>query len=187
MKPDAKTGWARKENVILHACCAPCAAHVIDILSVTYNVSVLFYNPNIYPEAEFNKRYDAVYKLCSVKGSELIVFENSPGQWFEAVKGFEDEPEGGRRCRLCIEMRLKTSAEVALKRKTEQFATTLTISPHKNMETIHAVGRSVATEYGLNFLDTDFRKDDGFRKSCLQSRQLGLYRQRYCGCMFSMT
>ncbi len=186
MKTDEETASIDSESVILHACCAPCATHVIDVLSSRFKVSVFFYNPNIQPETEFNKRLDSINKLCSIKGTELIVCGYDRQVWFEWVKGLEEEPEGGRRCSVCFEMRLEACAETALKRKIKNFATTLSISPHKNMKVIYSIGRSVADKYGLNFIDIDFGKDDGFRKSCIQSKEIGLYRQKYCGCIFSM-
>ena len=171
---------------MLHACCAPCATHVIDVLSQSYKLTVLFYNPNIYPENEHKKRLKDIKKLCHIKNTELLLPEYEPEIWLESIKGYESEPEGNERCSLCINLRFRKAAETAAKAGYKKLATTLTVSPHKKPKIINSIGRSVANEFSVNFLEEDFKKRDGYKISCELSRKYGLYRQKYCGCTFSI-
>lgn len=175
-----------KKKVLIHACCAPCSTHVIDNLAPFYNIAILFYNPNIQPDEEYKKRLQEIKKLCEIKKTELIVPENDENLWLKRVKGLEDVPEGGGRCALCFDIRLMKAADIAIQKSFHMFATTLTVSPYKNSSVINSIGNKVAGISGVNFLDSDFKKKDGYKKSCELSRQYGLYRQRYCGCLYSM-
>jgi len=175
-----------KEEILVHACCAPCSTYVIDTLSEVYNVTTLFYNLNIQPEKEYKKRLNEMERLCDIKKTELLVVDYDADQWYAGVRGFEDTPEGGERCRLCFEIRMSKTAEIAAERGWKKIATSLSVSPHKNVHVINSVGKCVSKSFGLHFLESDFKKNDGYRKSCELSRLYGLYRQNYCGCLFSM-
>ena len=175
-----------KRKLLLHICCAPCSTHVIDVLSRDYEVTGFFYNPNIHPDEEYRRRLREAIRYAKIAGVELITGDYDPERWFEAVKGLEGEPEGGRRCRICFEMRLERTAQVARERGFEVFTTTLSVSPHKKADVINEVGRLVAERHGLEFLEADFKKKGGFERSVKLSKQYGLYRQNYCGCIFSL-
>jgi predicted adenine nucleotide alpha hydrolase (AANH) superfamily ATPase len=175
-----------KEEILVHACCAPCSTYVIDILSEVYNVTTLFYNPNIQPEKEYKKRLNEMERLCDIKKTELLVVDYNADQWYDCISGFEDTPEGGERCSLCFEIRLLKTAEIAAGRGWKKIATSLSVSPHKNVHVINSAGKRVSKRFGMDFLESDFKKNDGYRKSCELSRLYGLYRQNYCGCRFSM-
>ena len=150
-----------------------------------YSVVVYFYNPNIYPVEEYEKRLDAQRTLCAHFGCELIVGEYEPEIYYESVKGYENEPEKGARCDKCFELRLKKSAEMAKTLGIEEFTTSIVISPHKNYEKLTAIGQSIAQDFDLNYLAENFRKQDGFLKTNQISKSLNLYRQNYCGCKFA--
>ena len=150
-----------------------------------YSVVVYFYNPNIYPVEEYEKRLDAQRTLCAHFGCELIVGEYEPEIYYESVKGYENEPEKGARCDKCFELRLRKSAEMAKTLGIEEFTTSIVISPHKNYEKLTAIGQSIAQDFDLNYLAENFRKQDGFLKTNQISKSLNLYRQNYCGCKFA--
>jgi hypothetical protein len=159
---------------------------VIDVLSRAYPVSVLFYNPNIQPEEEYARRLQSMQKLCDLTQTELFVLQDDIHLWGSRVQGLETDPEGGRRCSLCFEMRLGKAAEFANQQGFDAFTTTLTVSPHKSSQRIQAIGNRIALSTGIRFLAEDFKLEDGYRRSCLLSREYGLYRQKYCGCRFSL-
>jgi len=176
----------KKEELLVHACCAPCSTYVIDTLSAAYNITTLFYNPNIQPEEEYEKRLMEMQRLCDLKKTELLVIDNDVDLWNDCIQGFEDNPEGDERCRVCFEIRLAKTAETAAGEGWGKIATTLSVSPHKNAHVINRVGSGVSKRFGIHFLENDFKKNDGYKKSCELSRSYGLYRQKYCGCRFSM-
>jgi predicted adenine nucleotide alpha hydrolase (AANH) superfamily ATPase len=159
---------------------------VIDLLIDRYHPIGFFYNPNLYPEQEYRRRLEATARVCSQRGLALWVLPRGSQAWTEAVKGLEGEPEGGERCRVCIRLRLEATAWVARAASIETFATTLTISPSKNSRMINSLGADLAGSCRVSFLEADFKKKDGFLKSVQKSRELGLYRQDYCGCCYSM-
>jgi len=171
---------------LLHACCAPCATHVIDVLSQTYKLTILFHNPNIQPANEYKKRSEDIKKLCDIKNTELLLPEYDPETWFQSIKGYESEPEGRDRCSLCFNFRFKKAAETAAISGYRKFATTLTVSPHKDPKVINSIGKKIADKFGVKFLEADFKKNDGYKISCDLSRKYGLYRQNYCGCIYSI-
>jgi epoxyqueuosine reductase len=175
-----------KEEILLHVCCAPCSTHVLNILSQIFSVTAFYYNPNIQPEEEYTKRLTEIRRLCVMNGTKLLIPDYDGQSWSKSIQGLESEPEGGKRCRACFEIRLQKTAETALRQGITKVATTLTISPHKNSQIINESGKIVARKTGIIFLDCDFKQDDGYRKSCELSRTYGLYRQRYCGCLFSI-
>lgn len=172
--------------LLLHTCCAPCAVFPIKILSENYRVIACFYNPNLYPLEEFKLRAKEMENLCLKLSIPFYQLSYDHQKWLEVVQGYEHEPEGGMRCNLCFEHRLKEVAMLGIKEKIPFFTTTLTISPHKNSKAIFEIGRKIARESGIEFLEMDFKKRDGFKKSLELSKEYGLYRQNYCGCEFSI-
>jgi predicted adenine nucleotide alpha hydrolase (AANH) superfamily ATPase len=174
-----------KTSLILHTCCAPCVTYVGEVLKNDYTVITYFYNPNIHPIEEYERRRDELIEYGKKTGLSLIIEKPDFDEWFAAVSGLENEPERGNRCTLCFEIRLRKTAQYAKKNNIKIFTTALTISPHKNADQVNEVGKQIAKELGLQFLEADFKKDNGFRKSCEISRQLNLYRQNYCGCLYS--
>jgi predicted adenine nucleotide alpha hydrolase (AANH) superfamily ATPase len=175
-----------KPVLLLHSCCAPCTVYVARKLSETYSVHLFFYNPNIYPNEEYEKRLREVERLAKADGLPLFVGPNDTENWQRITAGLEDSPEGGARCRKCYAMRLERVAEAAFEGGYDAFATTLTVSPHKRADVIHPLGKGLARKWDLSFHAEDFKKKDGFRKSCELSREFGFYRQDYCGCKFSL-
>ena len=175
----------QKQKILLLTCCAPCSTHVIEVLKASYDITALFYNPNIQPEEEYLRRLKAMEKLCTINNMLLLRGQYATKKWMERVGGLEKEPEGGKRCAACFSMRLEEAVRVALDQGLKTFAATLTISPHKNVHVINRAGQEVEKKFGVRFLAVDFKQDDGFRKSCEMSRHYGLYRQHYCGCIYS--
>ena len=176
-----------RSSIVLHACCAICSGYPISYLKEAgYDVTVYFYNPNIYPEEEYQKRLNAQKALCSHFKCRLVIGEYEPEEFYRAVKGFENEPEKGLRCDKCFALRLEKTALFAKQNNIENFTTSMVISPHKNFEKISAAGQNTALKYGLNYLPINFRKNDGFLKTNNISKKLNLYRQNYCGCKFAL-
>lgn len=181
----------QNNKILLHACCAICSAYPIKLLQeMGYEVVVYFFNPNIYPEAEYLKRLEAQEQLCKNLDCELIVDEYESKMFepkmFEIISfGLEDEPEKGKRCTKCFELRLFQSAKKAKELGIENFTTSIVISPHKNFDLISHIGKTMSEKYGINYLGIDFKKKDGFLKSNQIAKELGLYRQHYCGCKYS--
>ncbi len=151
-----------------------------------YCVVVYFYNPNIYPIEEYNKRLEAEKTLCNYFGCELIIGDYETEIYYDLVKGLENEPEKGKRCDKCFELRLDKTAQKAKELGVEEFTTSMVISPHKNYEKLTKIGKEIAQKYNLKYLDTNFRKQDGFLKTNQISKSLNLYRQSYCGCKFAL-
>lgn len=177
----------KKNKIVLHACCGICSGYPVSYLQdAGYQVIVYFYNPNIFPIEEYQKRLEAEKTLCEHFGCELIEAEYNPEEFYRVAKGFEQEPERGKRCDKCFELRLKKTAEFAKSQRIENFTTSIVISPHKNFQKLSEIGEKIALEEGLNFLAIDFKKKDGFLKTNKISRELNLYRQNYCGCKFSL-
>lgn len=174
-------------KILLHACCGICSAYPVSFLKdAGYEVVVYFYNPNIYPDVEYQKRLEAEKILCENSGVELIVEEYNQEEFFDYVKGFETEPEKGLRCDKCFELRLMKTANKAKELGIENFTTSIVISPHKNFQKLSTIGEEIASKTGINFLAIDFKKKDGFLKTNKIANSLSLYRQNYCGCKFSM-
>ena len=179
----------KRPTLLLHACCAPCSSAVLEKLTAHFKITVLFYNPNIYPEAEYQKREAELKRLISempcTKEVALVDLPYVPEEFFTAVRGLEQIPEGGERCFVCYEMRLREAAEMAKQLKLDYFTTTLSISPLKNAEKLNEIGERLAAEYGIPYLNSDFKKRGGYQRSIELSHEYGLYRQDYCGCVFS--
>lgn len=174
-----------KSKLLLHACCAPCASHPAEDLKTCFDITLVFYGPNIHPEKEYRKRLNSTFKLADILMLNLVELEYNPDIWFSEVAGLEKESEGGRRCSKCHRIRLIRIAEYAKDNDYQFFATTLTTSPHKPSSVINPIGKEIARIYGVNFLEKDLKKQNGFKKSCDLSKKHGLYRQKYCGCVFS--
>lgn len=169
-------------KILLHACCAVCSGYPISLLKeMGYEPVVYFCNPNLDTEDEFNKRLDAQKTVCNHFGVELIVEEYNPQEYLDFVEGLEGEPERGKRCDKCIELRLRKTALKAQELSIKQFTTSLVISPYKNYEKISGLGKAISQDY----LAIPFRKNNGFFKTNKISYELNLYRQNYCGCKFA--
>jgi len=158
---------------------------VIHLLRSRYRLIGFFYNPNIYPKEEFYRRLETAAVVCRLSGLALWLPENGSGTWTNTVRGSESDPEGGGRCRLCFALRLAGTAAVARQASIPWFATTLTVSPHKDSRVIQRIGKAMAETYQRCFLPEDFKRGGGFHESVRKSKALGLYRQHYCGCRFS--
>jgi len=175
----------RRPKLLLHICCVGCGVYAGEILKKNYQVILYFFNPNIFPEAEYNLRLAEAQKISQRLNLKLITEEYNHNEWLNLVKGHEADPERGERCYLCYQHRLEESAKKAQELGCEYFTTTLTTSPHKDAKVINELGEKLANQYGVKFLTQDLKKNDGFKKSSELSKELGLYRQNYCGCEFS--
>ena len=187
------TNLQREEKVpslLLHSCCAPCSSYVLEYLSKYFRITVLYYNPNIYPESEYSKRIIEQQTLISHMRTKYPVqfiagnYDNE--KFYDMAKGLEEVKEGGVRCFKCYELRLREAAVVAKEGGYDYFTTTLSISPLKNAAKLNEIGLKLAEEYGVAYLTSDFKKKNGYKRSVELSAQYGLYRQDYCGCEFSM-
>ncbi len=176
-------------SLFLHACCAPCSSYVLEYLSEFFNITVFYYNPNISPEREFVKRAEELRRLISempLKNKVGFVEGNYDRErFYETVKGLERLKEGGERCMKCYRLRLEETAKAARKGGFDFFTTTLSISPHKNAQALNRIGAELSEKYGVNYLFSDFKKRNGYKRSCELSEIYGLYRQNYCGCVYS--
>ncbi|MBE6747086.1 MAG: epoxyqueuosine reductase QueH [Ruminococcaceae bacterium] len=188
IKENSKAG--KVPTLLLHACCAPCSSYCLEYLAEYFSITVFFYNPNLYPADEYDKRADEVRRLISllqVKNPvKLIVADFDDKEFYAKVRGMEKLPEGGERCRKCFELRLEKTAEIAKENSFDFFTTTLTISPLKNAQVINEVGEEMAEKYGVAHLPSDFKKKGGYKRSVELSAEFGLYRQNYCGCVYSV-
>ena len=178
-----------KPSLLLHSCCAPCSSYVLEYLAPHFRICDFYYNPNISPKQEYEDRKEELVRLIKEMGlsTEVSFLEGTyqPEEFFAMAKGLEDLPEGGERCFKCYEMRLRESAKIAAAQGAEYFATTLTISPLKNAQKLNEIGERLAAEYGVAYLPSDFKKKNGYKRSVELSAQYELYRQNYCGCVFS--
>ena len=172
-------------RLLLHSCCAPCSSYVLEYLLKYFDIDVCFYNPNIHPEEEFRMRSQEQKRLCHIMGAGFICPDYDQQQYFEAVKGHEADLEGGERCGLCFRLRLEKTCIMAKQEGYDFFTTTLTISPLKDAERINHIGLELEEQYGIRYLQSDFKKREGYKRSLELSREYGLYRQNYCGCWFS--
>ena len=172
-------------KLLLHSCCAPCSSSCIERLSPLLDLTIYYYNPNIDGEEEFNKRAFEQERLCKIKGVSFIKEEFIPNEFFSIAKGLENAPEGSTRCFKCFYLRLKKTAEYAKEKGYDFFATTLTVSPLKNADKINEIGFLIEREIGVKYLPSDFKKRGGYLRSIELSKEYELYRQNYCGCVFS--
>lgn len=176
-------------KLLLHSCCAPCSSYVLEYLSEFFEITVFYYNPNIFPENEYTKRILEQQQLIrDMKFKHPVTFlagDYDRERFFEMAKGKELLKEGGERCFLCYELRLLETARIAREAEFDYFTTTLSISPLKNAEKLNEIGDRVGEKYGVKYLHSDFKKKNGYKRSIELSNEYGLYRQDYCGCEFS--
>ena len=176
-------------SLLLHSCCAPCSSYVLEYLSQFFNITVLYYNPNISPKDEYLYRLQEEKRLISEmkfkNPVKILDCDYNADEFFTVAKGLEKEPEGGKRCEKCFDLRLDFTAKTAKENKFDYFATTLTISPLKNAKLINQIGESLAEKYNVKYLSSDFKKKEGYNRSITLSKEYNLYRQNYCGCIYS--
>ena len=179
----------RPLSLLLHSCCAPCSSYVIEYLSEYFRITVFYYNPNLYPDEEYEKRAEEQMRFIKSFPAkypvEFMRGEFEKERFYEAVKGHEKEKEGGERCFLCYRLRLEETARLAQRMGADYFTTTLSISPLKNAAKLNEIGEELAGVYGVSYLNSDFKKKNGYKRSVELSREYGMYRQDYCGCIFS--
>jgi len=180
------------KKLLLHSCCAPCSSHVLTLLKEYFAITVFYYNPNITERDEYEKRVREQIRFIEalnhdMEGTDISYMDGEyvPGLFLETVKGYEHVPEGGARCKLCFEMRLRETARLAKEGDFDYFATTLTVSPLKNAALLNEIGLEMGECFGVEYLISDFKKKDGYKHSIELSAQYDLYRQDYCGCIFS--
>ncbi len=178
-----------KPSLMLHSCCAPCSSYVLEYLSKYFDITVFYFNPNISPESEYIKRVNEVKRLIEeMPDCEDVKFlegRYNPNEFYDCAKGLEDAPEGGERCLKCFRLRFKETANAAAKAGSEYVCTTLTISPLKNADNLNKIGEEECEKLGLKWLPSDFKKKNGYKRSIELSREYDLFRQNYCGCVFS--
>lgn len=176
-------------SLLLHSCCAPCSSYVLEYLSQYFSVTVFYYNPNISKKEEYEKRKAEQIRLIGeMKTNNKVSFldcDYNPAEFFDCAKGYENCTEGGERCFRCYRLRLEKTAQTAKKQNFDYFCTTLSISPLKNAQKINEIGFDVESEQGVKWLPSDFKKREGYKRSIELSRQFDLYRQNYCGCVYS--
>ncbi len=187
----------RGSSLLLHGCCAPCSSYVLEYLRKWFKITLFYYNPNITDEAEYEKRANEAKRLVSCMNAEKpedgqavypIAFvrgKYEPERFLQAVKGMETCPEGGERCRVCFRLRLAETAKMAQEGQFDYFTTTLSISPLKNAEMLNTIGEEIARDLNVRWLPSDFKKKGGYQRSVELSEKYGLYRQNYCGCIYS--
>lgn len=178
-----------KPSLLLHVCCAPCSSYVIEYLSEYFNITIYYYNPNISPIQEYNFRLEELARLLKemkeAKNIEVLPCEYDPETFYEIAKGLEKEKEGGERCFKCYRLRLEKTAEAAKEKGFDYFTTTLSISPYKNAEKLNEIGKELSKKYNVPYLFSDFKKKNGYKRSIELSKEYDLYRQDYCGCIYS--
>ena len=178
-----------RPRLLLHSCCGPCSSYVLEALTPHFQVTVLYYNPNIQPREEYDLRLANQRKIIAAlptpSAVEILECDYDGAAYDEAVRGLENEPEGGRRCTVCFRLRLEETARLAAERGFDWFCTTLTVSPHKDAERLNQIGAALGERYGVRYLPSDFKKREGYKRSIQLSKEYDLYRQEYCGCLFS--
>lgn len=180
----------RRPTLLLHACCAPCSSATLERLADAFAVTILYYNPNIAPPEEYHRRADELDRFVqdagyAGRGIAVVRLPYDPQEFYTAVRGLEQEPEKGARCTVCYRLRLEQAARYAAEHNFEWFTTTLSISPMKDPVRLNTIGTELADRYGVRYLQSEFRKKDGYKRSLTLSAEYGLYRQEYCGCIFS--
>ena len=199
-----ETRNSRAPRLLLHSCCAPCSSYCMEYLREFFQLTVFYYNPNITISEEYQKRlaeekrlieaynrqveeqdFSGMHSTPGAHRIEILEAPYDPDNWFQSVRGMEECPEGGDRCTVCFETRLEKSARAAAEGGFDFFTTTLTISPLKDAQRLNAIGQRMAEKYGVTWLPSDFKKKDGYKRSIELSREFDLYRQNYCGCVFS--
>lgn len=179
----------KREKLLLHSCCGPCSSYVISYLTKYFDITVLYYNPNIYPQEEYLKRKEEQIRLINELDTDGLVdimdcdYDNDIYE--EKIHGLENEPERGSRCKVCYKMRMEKTALLASSNNYDYFSTTLSVSPYKNADWINEIGEEMESAYNVKWLYSDFKKKDGYKQSILLSQKYNLYRQDYCGCKYS--
>lgn len=180
----------RVPRLLLHSCCAPCSSYVLEYLNRYFEITVFYYNPNIYPESEYTKRIweqqELISRMPFLHPVSFLAGPYDQERFYEMARGLEHVKEGGERCLKCYELRLSEAARMAVKTEADYFTTTLSISPLKNVDRLNEIGMRLGEEYGVPYLPSDFKKKNGYKRSIELSREYDLYRQDYCGCEFSM-
>ncbi|MCD8180854.1 MAG: epoxyqueuosine reductase QueH [Firmicutes bacterium] len=180
---------SRVPTLLLHSCCAPCSSYVLEYLSEYFDITILYYNPNISPEREFTKRVNEMRRLISEmplkRPVRFIEGKYDCERFYDMARGLESLREGGERCFKCYRLRLEETAKAAQNGGFDYFTTTLSISPHKNAQALNEIGGELSEKYGVRYLFSDFKKRNGYKRSCELSEKYGLYRQNYCGCVYS--
>ena len=178
-----------RPRLLLQSCCGPCSSYVLEALTPYFRVTVLYYNPNIQPRAEYDLRLENQRKIIAAlptpSAVDILECDYDGEKYDAAVKGLEAEPEGGARCTVCFRLRLEETAKRASELGYDWFCTTLTVSPHKDAERLNQIGSTLGERYGVPFLPSDFKKREGYKRSIQLSKEYELYRQDYCGCLFS--
>ena len=176
-----------KPSLLLHACCAPCSSYVLEYLADYFDITLFYYNPNITYKDEYEKRVQELKNLVKLMKLDIRIIEGKyePERFFQMAKGLEKLAEGGERCFKCYELRLNEAAILARQMDFDYFTTTLSISPMKNAEKLNEIGERLAVQYGVKYLFSDFKKKNGYKRSIELSREYNLYRQDYCGCVYS--
>lgn len=176
-------------SLLLHCCCAPCSSYVLEYLSEYFKITTFYYNPNIYPAEEYAHRVSELKRFVSEFHTKnpvsFVEGTYEPERYYAAVKGLEKEPEGGARCYKCFELRLEEAAKFAKKINADYFTTTLTISPVKDAEVLNKLGEEIGAKYGIRHLPSNFKRKGGYQRSIELSHEYGLYRQNFCGCVYS--
>ena len=173
------------KKLLLHICCAPDATVVVERLRSKYEITGFFYNPNIHPQEEYKLRVEEMERLAQKMKFPIHFGPYDADRWFALTKGLEEQPEGGKRCEICFQMRLEATANFAASSDFDLFTTVLTVSPHKNADLINAIGNSIGEIHKIFYLPENFKKRDGFKRSIELSKIYNLYRQNYCGCLYS--
>ena len=174
-----------KTSILLHSCCGPCSSAVLERIKDYFDITVVYYNPNIFPQEEYIHRKNEQIRLLEILKIKFLDCDYDHNDFLCCIKGLEDEPEGGARCPVCFRLRLEKTAKLA-QGKFDYFGTTLSVSPHKDVYLINQIGKSLEEKYGVKFLYADFKKENGFLKSINLSKKYELYRQDYCGCEYSL-
>lgn len=174
------------KKLLLHSCCGPCSTHVINVLKDKYDLTIFYYNPNIFPQQEYQKRLEEQKRYARIMDIDVIEGEWDESEFIKLAKGHELDKEGGERCSICFRLRLEKTAKVAKENGFDVFATTLSVSPHKNTLMINKVGEEISQAEQIEFLPENFKKQNGYLDSVQLSKKYNLYRQNYCGCRFSI-
>ena len=177
------------KKILLHSCCAPCSSHVISFLTNYFDITILYYNPNISPIEEYNKRKEEQIRLINTINTknkiDILDCDYDNDIYEEKIKGYESCPERGARCNICFKLRLEKTAILAKENNYDYFCSTLTVSPYKNASPINQIGYDLSQKYDIKWLYSDFKKENGYKKSIELSKEYNLYRQDYCGCIYS--
>ena len=184
MKKIIKT-FDSKKSILLHSCCGPCSSSVIERLKEYFNITIFYYNPNIEPIEEYEKRKSEQLRLLNELNIPYLDIDYLNEEYHEKVIGYENEKENGARCPICYRLRMEKTAKVAKENNYDYFGTTLTVSPHKPSKIINEIGLDLQKEFDISYLVSDFKKEDGYKRSIELSKEYGLYRQDYCGCLYS--